>query len=136
MSWHDNIVHGIRIRNPDDETYDFDLMLDLDYILEWLPVENTFDFVIAPAILVFHSVNHLKFNFKLSYKEDIGIDWIDREEITTESDLKAAIRIWRFRIHLHNEQPDTITFKAMGFTQELTKAPVVSQRMWLEDVER
>jgi hypothetical protein len=136
MSWHDDVVHGIRIRNPDDETYDFELVFDLDYILEWVPAGGGFDFVVAPALLVFHGVNDLKFNFNLSYKQSIQINGVDREEITTEPERKAGLRKWRFRIHLHHDQADAVTFEAMGFTQELTKDPVVPERQWLEDGER
>jgi hypothetical protein len=136
MSWHDNVVHGIRIRNPDDDTYDFDLVLDLDYIVEWVPVGVGFDFVVASALLAFHGVNGLKFNFGLSYKESIQINGIDREEITTEAETKHGLRKWRFRIHLHHQQQDAVTFEAMGFTQELTKTPMIPARQWLEDNER
>jgi hypothetical protein len=135
MCWHDNVVHCIRIRNP-YEGYDFDLVLDLDYILEWVPTEGPFDFIVAPALLVFHDVNALKFNFALSYKESIRINKVDREEITTEPERKSGLRKWRFRIHLHHEQQDAVTFEALGFTQELVKKPVVSERPWLEDKER
>ena len=95
-----------------------------------------YDFAVAPATLTFRVVSELRFNFCLSYKENIPIHGIERKEITTEAEKKAGVRKWRFYIHLHNGQQDSITFEAMGFTQELRKPPVIPQHQWLEDDER
>ena len=59
MSWHDNHVHGLTIHSGEHGTGE--LILDLDYILEWLPaVEGRYRFVLAPADLCFHDVTDLR----------------------------------------------------------------------------
>ena len=60
MSWHDNRVHGLRIRSGPNG-WDGQLELDIDYILEWLhPSESTFAFRVAPATLTFVDVLELR----------------------------------------------------------------------------
>ena len=134
MCWHDNTVHSIRIINPQDED-DFDLVFDLDYILEWIPVEGWFEFVVAPALLTFHGADKAKLNLTLYSKQNLEIDRIEWEDITPEPERKAGYRKWLFRIYLHF-QSDPITLEAYGFTQVLTKEPVVQNSPRLEDTER
>src|SRR3989304_4763131 len=68
LSWHDNVVHGIRLRNP-HEGYDYDLVFDIDHILEWIETPSRFfQFIVAPATLTFRGVDKLKFNLDLGYK--------------------------------------------------------------------
>jgi hypothetical protein len=57
LSWHDNYVHGIVIREGEYGTGE--VILDLDYIVEWIREGGTFKFRIAPAALTFHRVSDL-----------------------------------------------------------------------------
>ena len=58
MSWHDNCVHGLRIVEGTHGAGE--LILDLDYILEWIEVERSFQFRILPVILKFREVTDLR----------------------------------------------------------------------------
>jgi hypothetical protein len=133
MSWHDNHVHGMRILNP-YEGYDFDLVLDIDHILEWMKTGKYFKFMVAPATLTFHDVDKLIIDLGLSYKEHLVIDSIEREEITAEYGRRFR---WRINIQsLMGGKKNTIAFNVHGFTQKLTKEPVGPTGGWLEDGER
>src|SRR5262249_34802760 len=77
MSWHDCHIWRIefRVGEPEEDDWTSDLVLGLDFILEWLcGVDGSVTFKIAPATLVFHGVTDPK----------IAIDWGD-------NDFQAAI---------------------------------------------
>jgi hypothetical protein len=134
MSWHDNHVRSVRISNP-RENYDYDLILDLDYILEWIHRGGTFDYRIAPAILIFHIVDNVKFDFQLYFKDDIEISSIERQDITPEPEKKLGLRKWHFTIHLQVKD-GSISFDARSFEQELRREPRVVDRQLLDETER
>src|SRR4051812_24354107 len=60
MSWHDNAVHAMRIIEGEYGGGEF--LLDLDYILEWIPSGEgePLRFRIAPAELRFHETTRLR----------------------------------------------------------------------------
>jgi len=138
LSWHDNQIHALRLRNP-REAYDFDVLLDIDHILKWIESpDGTFRFLIAPAILTFHNVLNLDCRFALTYKEHITISRIDREGIVLRPGGDVGPRWYRWRVHLQPDAsgPGLISFEATGFTLKLTKDPIESSCSWLEDDQR
>ena len=54
MTWHDNHVHALSIR--EGRHGEGELLLDLDYILEWLKAPHGIEFRIVPALLRFIDV--------------------------------------------------------------------------------
>lgn len=62
MSWHDVHVHGFRFANQNEEEGTVDLILDIDYILEWFLDEDRCHFAVAQAALAFHGVFGLEFS--------------------------------------------------------------------------
>jgi hypothetical protein len=58
LSWHDCSVHALRI--VEGLHGDGALILDFDYILQWLPSGGRYQFSIAPAELRFNEVTHLR----------------------------------------------------------------------------
>jgi hypothetical protein len=138
MCWHDNCVHGIRLRNPSGG-YDFDLELDIDYIVEWICDTNrACRFAVAPATLTFHNVNQLVIDVQLSYKESLTIAGIEREEIATDAEREVGLRKcrWNITLHSYSNRKNRISFESTGFLQVLRKPPVVQSRQELEDEER
>jgi hypothetical protein len=132
--WHDNTIHGIRISNP-SEGYAFDLILDIDFILEWISTpEKHYKFSVAPAILTFNAVDKFNCDIELNYKESMTIDRIERIEITTENQRKTGIRNFRWEIHLHSQsgRDNKMSFNASGFKQLLTCEPKITTRQDLE----
>ncbi len=138
LSWHDNELHGIRLHNPENG-FRFDLILDIDHILNWhLQPEGFFLFSLAPALLTFYDVTKLECHFMLTYKEHISISRIAREALPSSAENDPHRHFWRWFVHL---QPDVspaaiITVEAAGFTQRLTKSPIVTSRQSLADHER
>jgi len=60
-SYHDNPIHAIEFI---DEEYETTLVLDIDYISEWLNCEEKYKFKISPAYLSFKNVKNLHINIK------------------------------------------------------------------------
>jgi hypothetical protein len=58
MSWHDNHVHGLRILEGAHGAGE--LLLDLDYILEWLKGPDEMQFRLVPVSLRFTEVTNLR----------------------------------------------------------------------------
>jgi hypothetical protein len=79
LSWHDNPIHALRIRNP-YEGYDFELTLEIDHILEWISTpEKRYKSSVAPAMITFYSVDKLKLDVEIDYKKSMNIDEIVRK---------------------------------------------------------
>lgn len=89
MGWHDCNIYKIRLTE--------DLELDIDYILQWnrpdlegLP----FTFWVAPATLVFKSVQDLTFDFDIGFENAFEIEDIEKEDsnrwtiITRQGDIQ------------------------------------------------
>ncbi len=130
FSWHDNHIHGIAFQNPDGN-YDFDLVFDIDHILEWIKTpDGHFEFMIAPTNLIFHDVANLVIDLKLGYKQHLEISDIERTEIVTEHGRKM------FRWQIDTPTNNKISFEATGFTQTLRKPPIRKRRQWLDECER
>ena len=130
MSWHDNHVHGLRIREGPNG-WDGQLELDIDYILEWLrPTESTFAFRIAPATLTFVDVLELR----------IEIDYAAIGFATTCFSIAGIIRearggSTRWTLEL-NHPNGSISFIATGFRQVLRAQPMVTSSQSLTEHER
>ena len=119
MSWHDNHVHGLQIEGGGAHGTGT-LVLDLDYITEWLPpVDGAFQFRLAPATLTFQDVFGLR----------IELDWIGKGmtpfSISGIGREKLPHGSWAWTIGV-NWPEGFITFESTGFTQAL-RAPVVTK---------
>ena len=113
MSWHDTAIHGIRFiegQGGSDE-----LVLDIDYILEWIKVENYFNTRSQPATLTFHGVSELRMTIDYARQSagctPFSIDGIERR---SENRIGYVAHIWKIPI---NWPDGEITFEATGFTQ-------------------
>jgi hypothetical protein len=134
ISWHDNTVHGLSIREGKDGVGE--LELDIDHILEWLePKDGFYRYMLAPASLVFHDVCDLVMN--LNYKEPtagftpFSISQIERAEIIYPNGFKT--HTWKIGINWPN---GVIEFQASGFTQKLRSSPIESDNQSLRGSER
>ena len=124
--WHDNVIYAVRfdLGEPDEGDWRSDLILDIDYIVEWLcgaPGESRFR--VAPANLRFHDVT----DFAIAADQgDSGgrnalFEWsIDR---VARQRLERTFDYWRWTIHLHTPPGGSLAFSASGFTQDLTAEP-------------
>ena len=132
MSWHDNHVHGLRIRRG-ARGHDGQLELDIDYILEWLrPTESTFAFRVAPATLTFIEVLYLRIEIDyaaFSYATTpFSIAGITRQAASSNGGTR-----WTLELNAPN---GAISFLASGFRQVLRAQPIVTSSQSLTEQER
>lgn len=110
MSWHDCRVHSLAVRESDG--FSGELILDIDYILEWPRQGEGANFRVAQAFLRFHDVTDLRVG--LSYQhvgatlQPFSLSGVGRRA-TGEGQAN-----WRLTV---NWPEGEIVFKASGFTQ-------------------
>jgi hypothetical protein len=121
MQWHDVCVHGFRI--VADERGTAELVLDIDFILEWIREDDgRFRFRIAQAILQFHEVFGLR--FALDYvacsagMSAFSIDRIERVPLREIADDEDHFGPWRWRIDVGWPE-GFLEFESSGFSQWL-----------------
>jgi len=133
LRWHDNAVHAIRF--VEGEYGAGKLILDIDYILEWLKDDSgKIAFKIAPATLEFNEVTCLK--IVLDYEapgaglSPFRLDRIERRQ--EQRDRYEAV-LWTLVV---NWPTGSITFEAKGFTQFLRGPATVSSEQYLSAKDR
>ncbi len=133
MSWHDVHVHGFRITEGDGGTGD--LFLDIDYILEWIRVEDKFSFRIVPATLCFHEITDLCLSLDFATPTAAIVPFIlngiRRESVTYPTGYTSYS--WDLGIIWPE---GSFTFKAPRFTQTLSGPVLVRDRQRLLPSER
>jgi hypothetical protein len=128
MSWHDNHVHALRI--VEGVHGSGQLVLDLDYILEWLcgnPGEQRFR--IVPVSLTFNDVFALR--LALDYASPtaaFGPFSIGSIERRVESRPRYEATIWRILI---NWPVGEISFEASGYEQRGIGGEVLCSEQYL-----
>jgi len=142
MSWHDNSVYGISWEMEFKSTHISDLILDIDYICEWVcGPEKSCGFKVSPADLIFHGITDLKINidwgdsgFQNCIEGGLPIMEITRERIQNQKVyLDRPYYKWLIKLQFP-AQESFISFGAAGFTQILRKEPILieSQSLTLD----
>lgn len=131
LSWHDNHVHGITINSA--ATVFGELILDLDFIVEWVCAPGgSCDFRIAPATLTFREVTDLK----------IAIDYASVSASVCPFSIAGIKRTprdsgrsfdWAIEV---NWPRGEISFQASGFRQTLRGPVRVSSEQRLAAADR
>ena len=128
MSWHDNAVHAVALEPAPD--HPGRLLLDIDYILEWVPAEapaTTLSFWICPATLVFDRAWDLTSDINLQgWSFQLFLDAIERSGPDDRGFFDWTLVGDHF----------TIGLNAPGFTQYLRHPPIYSPGYWLSADER
>jgi hypothetical protein len=113
MSWHDNHVHALRIVEGDYGTGE--LILDIDYILEWVQEPNGMVFRILPATLRFTEVTNLCISLDYSTPSAaLGPFSIHAIERRSEARERYIAQVWTIVV---NWPVGEISFEASGFEQ-------------------
>ena len=139
LSWHDCHIWGFDLRagDADEEDWTSDLVLDLDFIVEWLcGVEGGARFRVAPATLAFHGVTDLR--IRIDWGDSgfqtalhiLSIDEIEREAVR-EQKVHLDRPYFSWRIRLNWPRAGEIAFGAVGFTQTLRAQPVLIDKQHL-----
>ncbi len=133
LSWHDNIVYGLRLDVGDATRGDWrsDLVLDIDHIVEWVRAEPAeMRFRVAPTTLTFHNMTDLRIAVDFGdsggqiVMNELSIATIMREPI---ADQKTCLdrTYYRWLIELNLPRGGEIAFGASGLTQDLRADPVL-----------
>jgi len=142
LSWHDNSIYGFSIHN-DVTQWKSDLILDIDYIVEWLcGVGKTVQFRISAATLTFHDVTDPKVSVdsgdsgKQVAVAEMTLDHIARQRVEKQL-ICLDLPYYSRTLRLNSPRPGgEISFGASGFTQVLRQEPVVCDEQKLEPVAR
>jgi hypothetical protein len=144
LSWHDNIVYGIRFDVGDFFQGDWhsDLILDIDHIVEWVcSIDGGARFRVAPATLTFHNVTDLRIAIDFGDSgcrtaiNELSIAAITREPLEDKERFPdQPYHLWRMELNL--PQGGEITFGASGFTQTLRAEPVLLDAQRLSAADR
>lgn len=115
MNWHDNPIHAMTFSDQ------FELLLDIDYIFEWVQKGKKYKFWISPCTLIFENVYDLTFDIGAS-TPGLTIDSITKgnpqrprnsEHIDRETEFDWTIEM----------QEGVIGFKSVGFKQYIRTMP-------------
>ena len=128
MSWHDNHVHGLRFVEGLHGTGR--LVLDLDYILEWLKEEDgAISFRVIPVSLTFVGVTGLRISLDYATPTAALVPFsIHAIERRIEQRERYQAQLWKIVI---NWPVGEFTFEAEGYEQRACGTPVVSSNQWL-----
>lgn len=144
LSFHDCHLWGIGFQAGDADANDWtsDLVLDIDYIAEWVcGVGGGAQFRVAPASLVFHGVTELQMRIDWGYHghqvalSPVSIDRIERERVR-EQKVYLDRPYYRWRIATNSPGDGEIAFGAVAFDLTLRAEPVLSDRQALSRHER
>lgn len=139
LSWHDCHVWGVRFDagDPDENDWTSELVVDLDFITEWLPGGiGGAVFRVAPAKLVFHGVTdpRIAINWGNSGFQTAlhpaSIEAIRRERVQDQK-VYPDRPYFSWRILLNWPDGGEIAFGAVGFTQTLLAEPVLVAKQHL-----
>jgi hypothetical protein len=127
MGWHDARVHAFAFL-PES----FEFVLDIDYILEWVPPaegETYYKFWVAPATLVFENVHGLRID--LEPYDGVEIDGIRREDPQKPRNAEHIGREteWGWVIEA---QEGEISLRAVGYKQYLRSEPAFGRQQSLD----
>ena len=127
IQWHDNAIHAFRI--VEGEVCG-DLVLDIDFIVEWLPpVEGAYRFRVAPSNLTFHEVSDLVVSINYAAASaavgPMTIREIRRESVIYPNGYSSFV--WKVEL---NWPPNSF------FTQVQRMEPIVTGAQYLSIGER
>ncbi|MBI4998078.1 MAG: hypothetical protein HZC22_14530 [Rhodocyclales bacterium] len=136
--WHDNAIHGVRLVESADG-YSGDLMLDIDFIVEWLPPlegSNEFRFHVAPADLCFQRVSKLvlalDWTSSAAIFPPITIHEVRRDPVVTPNGEPS----FEWRIETNHPPEGFISFRSAGYVQTERKPAVTTDQQHLSQAER
>jgi hypothetical protein len=132
MSWHDNHVHALRI--VEGECGAGELILDLDYILEWVCDNAQCQFRILPAELRFREVKALSISIEYA-KLNAVLGPFSISEIKKCSAVREryVAQLWSIEL---NSPEGMITFEAVGYEQTGTSPSRLSDTQYLAPRDR
>jgi hypothetical protein len=115
MNWHDNPIHAMTFSE------NFELLLDIDYIFEWVLKGKKYLFWISPCTLVFENVYDLTFDIGPTTPR-LTIDFLTKENPQRPKNSEYIKRDTEFDWTIEMQE-GTIGFKSVGFKQYVRALP-------------
>jgi hypothetical protein len=137
--WHDCHIWGLalRIGDPTQDDWTSDLVLDIDFIIEWnCDPGGRATFCVAPATLTFHEVTDLRMSVDWGTRSGqvalsgMSIDRIERDRFLNQKVLLDR-PYYHFRIALNSPGGGQIAFAATDCSQTIDGEAVVGERQYL-----
>jgi hypothetical protein len=115
MNWHDNPIHAITFGD------NFELLLDIDYVFEWVLKGKKYLFWISPCTLMFENVYDLTFDIGPT-TPGLTIDFLTKENSQRPKNSEYIKRDIEFDWTIEMQE-GTISFKSVGFKQYVRQLP-------------
>ncbi len=134
MSFHDVKVHAFASRVDDRKSWNYSLLFDIDYIIQWiLPAPGSnYTFAVSPATLVFENVSRVRFEGDPMTPEHLlDVNSLTRHENPPAPGAVVPTFTWTIECH-----DGTVTLDASGFKLYIRRPPVLSQEGSLDDAAR
>ena len=128
MGWHDATIWSMHA-NVDD----FEFLIDLDYIFEWIhPQENEtyFKFRVVPVTMVFEFMHSVNFDIESAHGE-FEVQDLFMENPTPTPDGKSTSYTFRFEC-----QEGEISLKSTGFKMYVREEPKLMSQQRFGLIER
>jgi hypothetical protein len=127
MSWHDCPIHALSF------TDDYQLLLDIDYIFEWVLMSNKkrYQFWIAPCTLIFENVYEIALE---SNHTTLIIDSVTKDNPQRPKNAEYLNKDLEYDWLIETTVGE-ISFKSVGYNQYVRKEPVLlrSQKLDLQN---
>jgi len=119
MGWHDCPIYAIQLAD--------DILLDIDYIFEWVLDEKdrSYRFWIAPATLQFIEPYDLEISVKLDFVN--GLEIADLHQKPVGNGL--------YEYHVETQEGD-IRLKSKGYQQHIRQEPIFQESQCLTENDR
>lgn len=133
LGWHNCMIHDFTLERT-DHLHEPNLLLDLDYILQWLKPNELgyFQFWTAPTTLIFNNVQSLSIDIDPLWKPPALLE-IDEIHLTRKSFKLPKKSFYEGEISLKR---GSMRFNAQGFKQIVRKPPKLSTMQYWELEER
>ncbi len=135
MNWHDNLIYGFSFSVPDDEFWESNFIIDIDYVFKWVkpkPPQQSFSFWVSPCTLVFKNAYDLLINIdtKGSYSQSQEIGGLYLLEKYEQEKNKWS---YKWKIDL---QEGFIELQSYGYKQFVRQKPIFTPSLKLTKEQR
>jgi hypothetical protein len=128
MQWHDNPIHAFMFSD------NFEIIMDIDYIFEWVLKGKKYAFWISPCTFIFENVYDLTFNVGPA-TPGLTIDFITKENPQKTQNAEHINRDTEYDWTIE-AQEGTISFKSIGYKQFVRQKPRLLATQKLESIDR
>ena len=128
MQWHDNPIHAITFSD------NFEIIIDIDYIFEWILKGKKYFFWISPCTFIFENVYDLTFDVG-PISPGFTIDFITKENPQKPKNAEYVKRDTEYYWTIEMQE-GTISFKSIGYKQFVRQKPRLLATQKLDTLQR